>query len=567
MTPSHITENNRTPFRNTETEEEEEINTNFNFNLIPLPIIIPPTNNNRMTSYIYKPGKPPQLIDMKPSTMKKFLSNFKFFFELDSKNHEDSIKIQYLASGFTGQGDLETWYEGDDTLSDLSYEEFTEQLMARVIPRDHAFNLISQLKKLRQGSLQIKEYISAMRALQNEVGSQKVKDSMLAGFIIDGLDLELQGLVRRDPCSVGTGLSEQELGSHAITTRVAGEAVVVPLPFVFQDFVDFLQIQWDAILVRRIAIAAQMASTSRSSTNSQSHRTHSNAKPPTSEPSISKTTSARLSSLTIRERAYLMENSGCFKCRKINLPKIGVVFHGTKNCTNGFATTTVSVPSNFIPKPETTAKLASINGLPSTLATVEAQLQSFAVGEDSSAESDYESVDLSFPPLKLRVGSADQSQVVKALADTGASSSFISQRLVDALGLEKVRLRRPRHVKLAIKGVKAQDLIIEYCTVVPVALKNGLWEAGETFFKIANLESWDIILGNPFLFKHRISPILYPTPRLDRHIIETGAVQDLLARIQGPKSLGQSLPPLPEEDFPDRRIFDTELVLAHICSL
>jgi len=86
----------------------------------------------------------------------------------------------------------------------------------------------------------------------------------------------------------------------------------------------------------------------------------------------------------------------------------------------------------------------------------------------------------------------------QALLDSGSMADFISTRLVDQLKLEKRVLAKPLGLQLAVSGSRSK---INY-------------EASARFqyqqidmvkrFDVANLESYDLILGTPWLFQHKV---------------------------------------------------------------
>jgi hypothetical protein len=136
--------------------------------------------------------------------------------------------------------------------------------------------------------------------------------------------------------------------------------------------------------------------------------------------------------ITELERKYLNTNDGCFKCRHLK------VFHKTPTCTNGFAKALFVIPTGW---DETNTVITPIIA---SLCTLNLQARAMQDGsylsEDTTLtlESDEEEcVELHFPPLSIELVGSQQSIQTLALADIGASSSFLSGRIVDTLGLEK----------------------------------------------------------------------------------------------------------------------------------
>jgi hypothetical protein len=118
----------------------------------------------------------------------------------------------------------------------------------------------------------------------------------------------------------------------------------------------------------------------------------------------------------------------------------------------------------------------------------------------SELDSDYECVELPVPSLSVELRGSHRSMVLSALADSGASSSFLTGRVVDKLGLVRRKLKVPRRVKLAIQGKGENKLVILHFVRVPLFLANRTWGAGYTLFKVAELEPpFNVILATPFL--------------------------------------------------------------------
>ncbi|SGY11864.1 BQ5605_C011g06299 [Microbotryum silenes-dioicae] len=148
-------------------------------------------------------------------------------------------------------------------------------------------------------------------------------------------------------------------------------------------------------------------------------------------------------------------------------------------------------------------------------------------------ENEYAPQFISTIPITLHNGKG--SQMLHALADSGASSSFIADKVVEKLGLAVHRLPVPTMVKTAIKGQKRAFHVTSYVKIL-IALENGTWEAGDTILKVAKLqEPLEVVLGFNFLAKHKFNidfarhEILVPHPSMPNVMI------DLLAPVFGPQ--------------------------------
>ncbi|KAJ3474471.1 hypothetical protein NLI96_g12441 [Meripilus lineatus] len=88
---------------------------------------------------------------------------------------------------------------------------------------------------------------------------------------------------------------------------------------------------------------------------------------------------------------------------------------------------------------------------------------------------------------------------VKALLDSGSMADFVSTTIVDQLKLDKEILAKQLPVQLAVHGSRTK---INSCTTVDFEYQ-GI--KGPRRFDIANLDTYDVILGTPFFFQHKVA--------------------------------------------------------------
>ena len=93
---------------------------------------------------------------------------------------------------------------------------------------------------------------------------------------------------------------------------------------------------------------------------------------------------------------------------------------------------------------------------------------------------------------------------VQALIDTGSMADFLSTTIVDQLGLNKEILAKPLPVQLAVHGSRSK---INCCVSVDFKYQEieCKWR-----FDVVNLDNYDMILGTPFLFQHKVAIGLNP---------------------------------------------------------
>ncbi|KAI0082075.1 hypothetical protein K474DRAFT_1611805, partial [Panus rudis PR-1116 ss-1] len=90
-------------------------------------------------------------------------------------------------------------------------------------------------------------------------------------------------------------------------------------------------------------------------------------------------------------------------------------------------------------------------------------------------------------------------QPARALLDSGSLADFMSAKLAHQLGIKSFELEKPLPVHLAVQGSRAK---VNLGCKAELSYQNI---SGSRYFDIVNLLNYDLILGTPFLFQHRIS--------------------------------------------------------------
>jgi len=93
---------------------------------------------------------------------------------------------------------------------------------------------------------------------------------------------------------------------------------------------------------------------------------------------------------------------------------------------------------------------------------------------------------------------------VRALIDTGSMADFISTTVVEQLKLQKDVYTKPLSVQLAVHGSRSK---VNCGTTVKFQYQSINCERR---FDIANLDNYDVILGTPFLYQHKVAIGLNP---------------------------------------------------------
>ncbi|KAG6825065.1 hypothetical protein H0H87_010449, partial [Tephrocybe sp. NHM501043] len=101
----------------------------------------------------------------------------------------------------------------------------------------------------------------------------------------------------------------------------------------------------------------------------------------------------------------------------------------------------------------------------------------------------------------------------QALLDSGSVGDFMSTTLADQLKVQKIVLAKPLPLQLAVQGSQSK---VNYGTKVNIRYQNI---DEEQYLDIANLSSYDIILGTPWWFQHSISVGFNPAQVLINHAV------------------------------------------------
>ena len=107
-------------------------------------------------------------------------------------------------------------------------------------------------------------------------------------------------------------------------------------------------------------------------------------------------------------------------------------------------------------------------------------------------------------PKPIEVTVRINNKPVRALLDTGSMADFVSTTIVDQLGLTKEVLAKPLPVQLAVHGSRSK---INCSVTVDFEYQEINCKRR---FDVVNLDNYDMILGTPFLFQHKVAIRLNP---------------------------------------------------------
>ncbi|SGY16095.1 BQ5605_C012g06756 [Microbotryum silenes-dioicae] len=349
---------------------------------------------------------------------------------------------------------------------ELKYGVFQRNLTRRALPSDYMWQHYQRLDNLRQTG-DYREFSTAARDLQLELGVSLVSDTQLVRMLLLHMDEELSQRLRLSEVIKGTGLSPDELDASIVKADSTTSSAV----FDYQTFDAEARRLWQVISATRASVKATAQASARTVRSTPTLRT--TASPSTLPPLSSKT---RAPPMTDRERAFLRSNQGCFKCRKINAG------HFKDTCTT-WATSACKVPAGWRQGPVSPEQVASLSDAVDEIDDKGEELHCLCDDEYDNGTDDERC-----EPISLSVKlTTEDGPALRALVDTGASASFIADREVEKLRLTRRKLQVPTsHVVL----------------------------------KIAPLTSLKVVLGQPFLKRHDIlvdckrRRVLAPDPTL-----------------------------------------------------
>ncbi|OSC99586.1 hypothetical protein PYCCODRAFT_1372853, partial [Trametes coccinea BRFM310] len=118
-----------------------------------------------------------------------------------------------------------------------------------------------------------------------------------------------------------------------------------------------------------------------------------------------------------------------------------------------------------------------------------------AVEQNAMRPKDYTRV----APVPIVVNIKINGSPARALLDTGCMADFMSTTLVDQLKIQTEVLEKQLPVQLAVQGSRSK--ISRVCT----AEFTYQTISSTRRFDVVNLENYDVILGTPFIFQHKIA--------------------------------------------------------------
>ncbi|SGY96140.1 BQ5605_C036g11545 [Microbotryum silenes-dioicae] len=512
-----------------------------------------PTPTAPSHSPMYKPNDPPQLHSTSMEALREYFMRLDFYNRRIARTPITSNydKIEGASMGLQVFA-LKTWFtQGLSKHLAKPYAQFKSELIRRAVPVDFVWTQLAKLHHLRQAPGHninaFQEFSDQMRSLQMEIGFQVVSDQEVAKLVLLGTDPELCRILRTHMVSSLAGWSDLSLEKLALDAPVvptSPEAAEVfsdahtdqPLEFDYQVFERIGREEWSVIAQRRQAIATQVSALQQRPTYSRPAAASAAPHVATAATGHSPITGGPLpvARLTVDERAYLDQNHGCYRCRTLNAD------HISRNCPRYLspmrASATPSTPTSTAPAPRPGPRMvAAIRTFQETGdSTVFAGLSS-----DLEDDNDPSYAPHPFPPLPVSLAGAHGTLLTSALVDSGLPQTFLSEELVQRLGLERCALEQHSKYTLAMQNQVPTVFTCTHFVRVPLELANGLWAAGPTYAQVAPLgKDLAIILGGNFIYRHKMELGLFPQPHLTCKANPIHAI-DLLALSSQPCAAAQ----------------------------
>ncbi|SCV70640.1 BQ2448_3402 [Microbotryum intermedium] len=389
---------------------------------------------------------------------------------------------------------LKTWFtQGLSRHLAKPSGQFKSKLICHAVPAHFVWTQLEVLHCLRQAPGHainaFQDFSDQMRVLQMEIGFQVVSDQEIAKLVLLGTDPELCRILRMHVVSALAGWSDLLLERLALnvptpsTTNhenagVSSDAPTEqPLEFDYQVFERIGRKEWSMIAQRRQAIALQVNVL-------QQRPMHARPAAPSAAPQVATGTTGAAPTaggprpvprLTAEERAYLDQNSGCYRCRAINAD------HISRNCPQYLSP--MGAPAN-LSNPMTTPAPCPGPRMVAAIRTFQETGDSTAfIGLSSDSEDDNDPLYAPhpFPPLPISLLGAHGTLLASALVDSGSPQSFLSEELVQQLGLKKWALEQHSKYTLAMQNQVPTVLTCTHFVRVPLELANSHWAAGPTY--------------------------------------------------------------------------------------
>ncbi|TNY18863.1 hypothetical protein DMC30DRAFT_448447 [Rhodotorula diobovata] len=342
----------------------------------------------------WRPGKnPPTLASISLPLVLAYLGKLDAFFHFSADEYEDYDKIVVAGLGIKDER-LAAWRQAHEYhLEGLTWTEFRKALVREVVEPDFVFNTLQTIRDAKQGREDFQAWHARLQTLQRAVPGL-VSDLALVREEIFNMDPKLRLRMCKKEVLRGTGLHEEEMDARGITAlarprlfsskasraaaskardafatlfdettpdappspNAAAAAALLPR-FNLAAYEQVAREEWGLLVHARAQIDVRFASlklaAARAAAPSSSRPPSLSSQAPVPTPpapragfSSTAPRAGRGPRMTERQRAYLMDQHGCFRCQVVPAD------HSARHCPNAKAKTPVVVPPSWEPKPQ-----------------------------------------------------------------------------------------------------------------------------------------------------------------------------------------------------------------------
>ncbi|SCV73203.1 BQ2448_7128 [Microbotryum intermedium] len=382
---------------------------------------MPAMSNPTAPSPAYKPNDPPQLHSTSMEALREYFMRLDFY-----NRHIARVPITSDYDKIEGAGMglqvivLKTWFtQGLSRHLAKPYRQFKSELIHRAVPANFVWTQLEALHRLRQAPGHaintFQDFSDQMCVLQMEIGFQVVSDQEITKLVLLGTNPELCQILRMHVVSALAGWSDLSLERLALNVptpsmtnhenaEVSSDAPTEqPLEFDYQVFKRIGHEEWSVIAQHRQAIALQVNAL-------QQRPTH----------------------------------AGCYHCHAINADHIShncPQYSSPMGAPTNPSNPTLTAPAPC-PGPRMVVAIQTFQETGNSTAFV-------GLSSDSEDDNNPSYAPHPFPPLPVSLLGAHGTLLASTLVNSGSPQSFLSEKLVQRLGLKKRALEQHSKYTLA----------------------------------------------------------------------------------------------------------------------
>ncbi|EIW59628.1 uncharacterized protein TRAVEDRAFT_81080, partial [Trametes versicolor FP-101664 SS1] len=423
---------------------------------------------------------------------------------------EEANRVGFASGGFQDARVMDWWITNSATLEVLSFEAFMAVFRKQWLPANWANEIVTAMFQSKQNEDNSFDVWVTSLEKQNAYlrdTTHRLSNTALRGLITATACEEMRFLMLRSKY-----FSLDEYSTWKAALIVFDNERLTNRKCRFCEYEQFAR-------SKSVPTLGSSKSRSGSSVSSTGNSGSGKARTTGSGGSGNSVNTASLSKpkvprLTEDERRILMENNGCFKCRRIGAG------HQSKECPNGFPDLAaynanslaeqLRLKSTKIDTPKVAAITISKDDNDEDYVMAVAAVTSSPIAVSSAVLSDGDSSDddvhdpsFSVPHVTWHVhvkSPCDNPEAI-TLIDTGSPLALIRDDAVERLQLRRRKLHTPVPLGNTFDG--GETSAKEWCKLT-VSTPDGSWTSVSVWALIVSLLCSPIILGTPFLSRNRI---------------------------------------------------------------